>query len=504
MKRRRRQANQFLDVEAVVDESEEDIDDEEDELVEQEKFIADTHPDDVDRIPAGGDTDDRRHRELDQRRDAEMSLQAEQQAEEFRKRYGRNRVTHAESVIVPQRLLVPDVNDPGIWSVKCKPGKEKEILFAIMKRVEERAHTRQPVQICSAFERGGTMTGHLYIEAEHQSNVMAALEGISNVYPRSQTILVPVKEREALLRTKKSKELELGAYVRVKRGKYAGDLAQVEEIEQNGLEVQVRLIPRLDYGLNEDLNAPMMENGTGGVIKRKRLGGAGGGPNSVAVRPPARLFSEHEAQKKHMRYLNQVPPHDRNHWSYLGDIYEYGFLVKDYKLQLLQTEDVNPTLEEVTKFVSTSGEDGAENLDLSALAASIKDSSFTGSYLPGDTVEVYEGEQQGVYGKAVNVRGDIVKLRVLEGELKGQELEVPQKGLRKRFREGDHVKVIGGSRYKDEVGMVVKISQDRVSILSDLSMQEITVFSKDLREASDSGGAGSLGKYDLHDLVQLE
>jgi transcription elongation factor SPT5 len=35
-------------------------------------------------------------------------------------------------------------------------------------------------------------------------------------------------------------------------------------------------------------------------------------------------------------------------------------------------------------------------------------------------------------------------------------------------------------------------------------MQEITVFSRDLREAADSGVDGKLGIYDVHDLVQIE
>ena len=52
--------------------------------------------------------------------------------------------------------------------------------------------------------------------------------------------------------------------------------------------------------------------------------------------------------------------------------------------------------------------------------------------------------------------------------------------------------------------MVVGIQGDTVTLLSDLSLQEITVFSKDLREASDSGVAGGLGRYDIHDLVQLD
>ncbi|CRK32528.1 hypothetical protein BN1708_005788 [Verticillium longisporum] len=117
---------------------------------------------------------------------------------------------------------------------------------------------------------------------------------------------------------------------------------------------------------------------------------------------------------------------------------------------------------------------------------------------------VYEGEQKGVVGRATTVSGDIVTLEVIEGVLAGQVIEVPTKGLRKRFKEGDHVKVIGGSRFRDEVGMVVKIQDDRVTFVTDQTNMEVTVFSKDVREASDMGGQGSLGQYSLLDLVQLD
>ena len=86
-----------------------------------------------------------------------------------------------------------------------------------------------------------------------------------------------------------------------------------------------------------------------------------------------------------------------------------------------------------------------DELDLAALAKTLKNSVSADSYLPGDIVEVYEGEQKGVLGKTVTVRGDIITLKVEEGELKGQTIDAPVKTLRKRFREGDHVKVIGGS-----------------------------------------------------------
>lgn len=366
--------------------------------------------------------------------------------------------------------------------------------------MEERVGTKNPLPITSALERKN-IAGYVYIEARRQADVLTALEGILNVYPRSAINLVPIKEMPDLLRVTKSEQLQPGGYVRIKRGMYANDLAQIDDVETNGLEASLRIVPRLDYGQSEE-NAPMVHGGIAGEAqKRKRLNAMG--LTNAATRPPPRLFSDVEAKKRHSRHLTQVSTFDKHHWQYKNENYINGFLVKDFKIQHLITENVNPTLEEVTRF-SAGADDGTENLDLTALAATLKKGTANESYLPGDMVEVFEGEQQGAFGKAVSVRGDIVTMSVLDGELRGQSIEVPVKGLRKRFREGDHVKVIGGSRYRDEVGMVVSINADQVTLVSDLSMQEITVFSKDLREASDSGVAGGLGRYDIHDLVQLD
>lgn len=488
----------FVDVEAEVEDEDEELEEEDDDLG-GEAFLADTHPDDE--LPVGDVSDDRRHRELDRARQAQEDLDAEKAAALMRERYGRNRVSAVDAVVVPQRLLLPSVEDPTIWGVRCKPGKEREVVFALMKRLQDRAHTREPLQITAAFERGGTMTGFVYIEARKQADVITACDALPSAYPRNNMVLVPINEMPDLLKTQKTKSLEPGMYVRMKRGRYQGDLAQVEEVETNGLEVEVRLVPRLDYGAAEDPNAPMITNGPiGPAAKRKRQNAIG---KTLSTRPPQRLFSDVDARKKHARHLQQVSSYNKKQFQYLGDTYIGGFLVKSFKIQLLQTEDVNPTLEEVTKFTA-GAEDGTENLDLAAIAATLKASNASTNYLPGDMVEIFHGEQRGVCGKAITVHGDIVSIRVTDGELRGQLLDAPVKGLRKRFREGDHVKVIGGSKYHDEVGMVVRIKDDRVTLLSDSTNQEITVFSKDLRAATDAGTAGSDSKYDLYDLVQLD
>lgn len=488
-KRRRGGVHSFFEEEAGVDEEEDEAEDEEDELAE---FGTEMHPDDLDALPAGAETDDRRHRQLDRQRELDATMDAEKQAQMLKERYGRNRAAATDALVIPKRLLLPSVEDPSIWGCRCKPGKEKEVIYSIQKRMEERpANSRNPIRLISAFERGNIMQGWFYCEARRQADVTDALEGIAFYYPSQKMTLVPVKEMPDLLRVQKSEELMPGGWVRIKRGIYQYDLAQIEEVETNGLNVTVRLVPRLDYGMNDD-NAAML--GPDGKRKRAAVN---------KVRPPQRPFSEAEAKKKHAKHLSATSGLGGKSWSYLNDTYIDGFLIKDMRVQHLITKNVNPRLEEVTMF-ARGGEDGTANLDLASLAETLKNSTAEDSYQPGDPVEVYRGEQQGLIGRTVSTRGDIVSLQVTEGDLAGQTIDAPIRTLRKRFREGDHVKVIGGSRYQNELGMVVQVKEDTVTLLSDMSMQEITVFSKDLRLSAEMAADGQLGIYDVHDLVQLE
>ena len=489
-RRKKQRRNQFIDVEAEVDEEDEEEPEEDDDLPADE-----VHPDDREELPPGADRDDRKHRELDRQRDKAFQMDVEEEAARLKERYGRqSRTTTGAGAIVPQRLLLPGAEDPRIWRFKCRPGKERDIISNLSQRIMDRAHSRDPIQILSAFERGGVMSGNLYVEAWRQEDIMQALDGLSHVFMGTKPMMIPLEEMPDLLRTKKSKQLEPGMYVRVRRGLYQGDLAQVEEVEGNGTDVMLRIVPRLDYGLHEDANAPV-ETDAGG--KRKRA------VKPITQRPPPRLFSETEARKKHHKYLSRATGLGNNHWTYQNKEYVDGFLVDNFRINAVLTENVNPTLEEVTKFAA-GAEDGTENLDLAALAATLKQSTAT-DYLPGDKVELFRGEQKGVTGRAVEVYGDVVKMKVdSAGALRGKTIEAPIKDLRKLFREGDHVKVIGGSKYFDEVGMVVKTKDDRITLLTDSNQQEVTVFSKDLREATDSGGNMAGSKYLPFDLVQLD
>jgi transcription elongation factor SPT5 len=219
--------------------------------------------------------------------------------------------------------------------------------------------------------------------------------------------------------------------------------------------------------------------------------------------PPQKLFSEAEAKKRHMKHLSQVGSGNQRAYHYKNEDYQNGFLIKEVKVNHVTSENVNPTMEEM-QFFAVTGADGTETLDLIAVQAAQKAAQSGSSFVNGDNVEIYHGEQKGLRGTTVTVTGDIVTIQVTEGELKGRNIDAPVRTLRKLFRDGDHVKVIGGSRYIDEVGLVTKIKDDKVTLLCDSTQVEITVFSKDLKRAADSANLGVDSEFDLYDLVNIE
>lgn len=98
---------------------------------------------------------------------------------------------------------------------------------------------------------------------------------MNNVYG-SKLLLVPVVQMVDCLRVKaKEIELKLSMWVRIKRGKYAGDLGQVLEVFESGDKATIKLIPRLDYSKDS-------------TVKRKK------GTNEI--RAPQKLFNPNDVK----------------------------------------------------------------------------------------------------------------------------------------------------------------------------------------------------------------
>ncbi|RDB17280.1 Transcription elongation factor SPT5 [Hypsizygus marmoreus] len=478
---RRSIANRFLDIEAEVS-------DEEDEEEEDEDYGGDGFIETVDEVE---DDSGRRHYALlDNKRAEAEDKSPEQIAKDLSQRYRRTAVRYTGDMNeIPQRLLMPSVHDASLWQVRVRPGRERDIVFSLMRKSLDMEYSARPLTILSAFQRD-SLPGMIYVEARSAKQVSEACNGLVGVFPSRGITLVPIEEMASLLQIKKQDLTVMpGSWVRIKRGKYAGDLAQVVDITENGEDVGLKFIPRIDLNPRDDGSLE-------GAKKRKKVASGAG-----TMRPPQRLFNYEEIIKvwgrKHVSKRNQV-------FVFQNDTYKDGFIEKDFKLSALILDDVNPTLDEITQFRTR--QDGADTdnlVDLSIIAEASRKAAIS-VLQPGDHVEVFEGEQAGVHGTVDEIHGDVVIITAVGVDLDGQKVELPARSVRKRFKPGDHVKVMTGHN-ADETGLVVSVADNIVTFLSDMSMQEVSVFSKDLREAAEVGsGTNIVGNYELHDLVQLD
>lgn len=471
-KRRRRERNQFLDVEAEVSDDDEDEDEDEDELT-KEGFIEHDHDNEE---PL--QRDDRLHRQVDRTHEKSTEEDAQKLAATFKERYGRTNKYRGEDTSggVAQRFLLPSISDPSIWAIRCRPGKEKDLVGLMLKKMLTLAGKPNELKIYSAFQRKN-FVGYIYLEADKVSAVDDALKGVSDVYPNNRT-LVPVEEFPDLLRVSKSNEITLnpGNYVRIKRGKYKGDLAIVDSIDESGLEVTLQVIPRLNYASSQEIDPA-----TG---KRKR--------ENFQFRPPQRLFSKKDALENDP---TNFQARSNNSFIYKGDEYIDGFLFKTFKVQFLETQNVQPSLEEISKFNSGNSDD----LDLTSIAQSLKHSESV-TFRIGDSVQVLHGEQQGLIGDIVYTSNEIAKIKPSETSIK-EELEFPLSNLRKVFNEGDHIRVLKG-KFSNHSGIVVSIKNDQITFISDQTKKDITVFANNLTKSEESSSYIE-GDYELRDLVSI-
>lgn len=491
-KSKRRRANQFLDIEAEVDDEEEDELDEDDEEAEllREQFISDDQNERETNITDY--EDDRLHRQYDRRRQEAEDQDAEVLAEKLKQRYRKTHTVYrgdtAATGIVSQKLLMPSINDPAIFAIRCTPGREKELVRKLFEKKRTLARLGRPLEVLSIFQRDA-FKGYIYIEAKKPEAIQQALTGMVNIYA-NQRIIVPVSEYPDLLKQVKSTDVEIvpGIYVRISRGKYKSDLAIVDNLSENGLEVRCKLVPRLDYGKNDETTSE------GKKIRLK-------------IRPVPNLFNELEARSFDAEGLQSG--RGLRSYIYRGEEYQDGFLYKDFKLQFIQTKDVHPRLEELDLFQSGSKNEG---MDLANVAANLKnsrshESGQGSSFQPGDNAEIRRGEQAKTVGKVVGASLNEVTIVVTsadDSQLINQEITVTIGDLRKVFALGDHVKVIAG-KHTDQTGLVIKLEGDSVVFLSDQTSEDVRVFANYLMKATDSSTSADMvnSMYEIKDLVQL-
>lgn len=404
---------------------------------------------------------------------------------------------------IPKHALAPDVNDPTIWAVKVRPGKERDLVFSICKK----ALADQHIRINSAFQRD-SIKGFIYIEARSEAYVRNAIHGLVGVFGSSQPLLIPLEDRMALLKTKQIvQELQIGGWVRFKRGKHTGDIGQIIDVPDNGDQVTVKFIPRIDFAKREETVAA--DDGSNSKKRKK-------GPvnyNLPGMKPPQQLFNADDVRAA---FGDKSVSYARGSFHFENDEYKDGFCIKDIRVSALNTEDIQPSLDEINQFDQTEkkasgmdddddappAESTTDNINFQLIAQAAKRSA-TAALQPGDHVQVVEGGSQGLSGTVVSIVNE--KVFITSEEIQElREIEVLLSEVRKMFRVGDHVRVLVGA-HTGQTGLVLSTQGDTLNFLSDLTGQEIQVFSKDVREAAEVGStSNTVGQYELHDLVQLE
>lgn len=363
----------------------------------------------------------------------------------------------------PQTLHLPTAQDPKLFKVRCKPGIEPIAIRSIMLKSLDLAKKDDYYRIKSAIFTG--TKGYLYVEALSETFAKEVLFGLRNIYGTSIS-QIPLKDMPAILDvTVQRKPLEVNQFVRIKRGLYKGDLAQI--LELYGSEAKVKLVPRIDYS-EKDLNLSF-------------------GSNTNAIRPPQRLLDMNLTQ-------NVVA----DGYTYRNEIFNDGFLIKTFKIQTYidDSKKAVPTVEELRFF------------NKSAIDLDLKENA--NPYIPGDLAQILTGELENLIVRIVSTDdvSGIAKVKAYNGVI-SDVFEIELSNLMKYVNPGSHVKVMKG-QYSGQTGRVVTVTKSEVStdplaiILTDGLNTEISCNVSFLQITEEvATGGGHLMGYELYDLVSI-
>jgi transcription elongation factor SPT5 len=428
-------------------------------------------------------------------------------------------------VKVSQEDLLPTVKDPKMWVVKCRQGQERLAILSLMQKFVTLGSRNGGVPVLSAVAPEH-LKGYIYIEAYRHDDVRSAIDKM-HLFFRGTQKLVALEEMPAVMESARSSRvvtsatggkvalysLKRGDWVRVSRGVFRGDLAQVMDTDDSRNVVRLRLLPRIQLSRQVDKK----------------------------IRPTQRLFSREEVNR-------QVDGAERatvdgDGYRFRGEIYDRsGFLLKEFNIKSIVSAKGEatvagfgpPTLEEIDRFSAALGTTAApngeedddetsverrrqQNSEALDLLKDLKVKKVAQKFQVGDTVVVTQGQLKSLSGVVENVTADTaadptggglgmqVTIRPHHEDLKDDLLTFPDTDLAKKFELGDHVVSVAGE-HQGETGLVVAVDEVEatVTVYADATQREITLHAADVAEASDTTSARhKFGKYELGDLVSV-
>ena len=134
-------------------------------------------------------------------------------------------------------------------------------------------------------------SGCIFVEAHREFHVKEAIKGIK-ILNMNQVDIIGVKEVTQVFTPdpKRNLDIEVGQFVRVKRGLYDGDLGMIKDFDDDFKKIEIKIVPRLFAGSTFDDDA---EDNTPGA-KRKSYFEKMREMKQKNIRPPQKYFSDEE------------------------------------------------------------------------------------------------------------------------------------------------------------------------------------------------------------------
>lgn len=362
----------------------------------------------------------------------------------------------------PHTRIFPEEKDPKLWCVKTfKP--ECELVVALLRKAGEYFSQGKPVPIYSAFW-SPLLRGYIYVEAHRESDIHQFSQGIYGL-ARWQVSLVPQNQMQAVFTSAladagRQKFVQVGDWVRMKRGLYTGDLGQILQEASEEKTFWVKLKPRISQ-TNESLD------GRGPLTKADK---------ALRKPPPQRWFNKTDLEVGgHIVNADYQPIGGQNVsvWELNGEFYRDGFLWKKFRegwfvsgeharpqeFELQDWRNAPPVSPNTTPDDPRGREQDRRLMPPPAFIPKKLTESQT-PLEPGDVVIHIAGEhryRRGVIQEAISGASTVL---VSYSDIGYLTMESSQ--LAKYFEVGDYVKVLAGEHAGD-TGFVLQILADEKS-----------------------------------------
>lgn len=359
-------------------------------------------------------------------------------------------------------VTVPDPQDPKLWCCKTF-GPERDLCICLMHKAMEVMAQGQQCPIYSVFF-SPHLRGYIYIEAFKEADVRQFIKGIRGLSQWTGFALVPAAQMPIVftasqIDAQKKTFAKVGDWVRVKRGQYGGDLALIEEVQDEIFTLKLK--PRLQFGTEAAKRALKEAKG------------------SAKRRPQQRWFNKADIEAAQEFLVTSEPRRTQQGFKYFyivdGEAYRDGFLYKRFKGHWFSTgEAVRPQEHELQEWQNAPpiSENTRPAKDLTDSKLEKERTLMPPPGLPvkvlsedrpplaeGDLVIVTSGDLKNLRGevsKALFGSPTVLIRPLFVDGIEGQHISLAVNILCKYFEVGNYVKVVAGENQGD-TGYITRV-----------------------------------------------